>query len=54
MHDFNVCPPGACRQQPAPQPDTVEQRLEELMRRCREEQHEPTYADLLQLARGKA
>jgi hypothetical protein len=24
----------------------MKQRLEELMRRCREERHEPTYADL--------
>jgi hypothetical protein len=54
MDDFTVCQHGTCRHQPAQQPSAIAQRLEELMRKCREDQHQPTYADLLQVARGQA
>lgn len=56
MNDFTVCQGGQCRhheaqrlQQPGSESAGIVQRLEALMRRCREEGHRVTYQDLLQV-----
>lgn len=50
-HDFTVCPAGeSCRkQQQGSESAAIVQRLEDLMRRCREEGHRPAYQDLLRV-----
>lgn len=63
LGDFIACPQGASCQRQAQQPHHDEpaggaesagimQRLDELMRRCREDSHRPTYQDLLEVRTG--
>lgn len=52
--DFNVCPKGTCRAQSGSQSAAIVQRLEDLMRRCREEGHQLTYRDLLEVRNAQS
>lgn len=52
MNEFSVCPHGPCAEALAARDKELQQLLQaidELMRRCREERHTATYADLLRL-----
>lgn len=49
MGDFTVCTPGHCRQPSGAQSAGIVQRLDDLMRRAREDGHRITYQDLLEV-----